>query len=166
MTNVAKYKTPSAENWVNSCFSIRWFVTWVIYIKTSQKMNKNDINVNCKYKRWNSFFWHSLTYECNGSHTKLTWRPRTSFTLHMTHCDYTSTNVRNFHMYITSDISFLLHIVITLLDLAAYEAYIVCKILSEIRSMTCSAITSVILLCVIIVITFIHLNVFLDNIVG
>ena len=131
LPNVAKYKTPSAENRVNSCFWIRWFVTCVIYIKTSskkkkkkkrrKKMNKNDAKVNCKYKRRNSFLWHSSTYECNGSHTKLTWRPRMSLTLHVTHCDYTSTNVSNFHMYITSDISFLLHVVITLLGSSAYD---------------------------------------------
>ena len=60
------------------------------------------------------------------------WIPRkvnvTPSALHVTHCGYMSRNVsrmifflRNLPIYITSDISFLLHVVITLLDTVSYD---------------------------------------------
>ena len=48
-----------------------------IYIKSSQRMNKNDVKTRCTYKRWISFFCCSLKYE-----RKVNVAPWASFTLH------------------------------------------------------------------------------------
>ena len=56
----------------------RWIITFLRRLfarfksKFLQKMNKNNVNSKCKYRRWISVFWGSSKYECNGSLAKLT----------------------------------------------------------------------------------------------
>ena len=52
-----------------------------IYMKTSQIMNKNDIKIKYKYKRWISFFWHLSKVWTQWVQCKVNMRPFAYFAL-------------------------------------------------------------------------------------